>query len=65
MAGVKTAEHAPEPQATRPASQTKRVVAAPATGKRGARGDAAFHEAQVESGRQMRTFVAEHYGDIE
>jgi hypothetical protein len=65
MAGVKTAERAPEPQPARRPSQTKRVAAAPAAGKRRPRGDAAFHEAQIESGRQMRTFIAEHYGDIE
>jgi hypothetical protein len=65
MAGVKTTEHAPEPQATRPPPQMERVVAAPAAGKRRTRGDAAFHEAQIESGRQMRAFIAEHYGDIE
>lgn len=59
MARVKTAERAPEPQPARPSA------AAPAAGKRRARGDAAFHEAQIESGRQMRTFIAEHYGDIE
>jgi hypothetical protein len=65
MAGVKTTERAPEPQAARRPSQPKRAVAVPAAGKRRTRGDAAFHEAQIESGRQMRTFIAEHYGDIE